>query len=513
MPARSRTRILAAVVVLALASAGCGGTDQVAPTVAGTGSGTTEQPASSARPVGPVVTDEARPPITWTPCGKRAECAVVSVPVDYGEPAGRRLDLSVIRRPATDPAQRIGSLFVNPGGPGASGVDFLRSAFADPGLNQRFDLISWDPRGVGESAPLDCGDERTRRFRTLDSDPDTPAEQEDLQAAARDLAEACGRADPTVLTSMHTDVTARDLDAVRAAVGDGQLTYLGFSFGTAIGLRYAQQFPGRLRAMVLDGVVDPAQDLASELEDQSRALQEALDRRLSTCASDPACPLRDPVGAYHRLQAQVERAPITAAGSGGPGVTATSRSLGPAELTLATIASAYSRAQGDAFVQGIADAQQGRPGTLLEVAASYGTATHFPAYLGVECTDLPRPSPAGPDGFRALADRLRSIAPDIGAAAANELLPCAYWPAPVVGRPGPVSLPAGPTVLVIGTRDDPATPYSNAVRVAGGIGGSRLLTYTGGGHTAFNASPCVRDATTEAVEDLRLPAPDAVCPG
>ncbi|MCX7621948.1 MAG: alpha/beta hydrolase, partial [Acidimicrobiales bacterium] len=265
------------------------------------------------------------------------------MPLDYRDPDGPTLPLALIRRPATSPAIRIGSLIVNPGGPGASGYAFVRRAGLAGSLNERFDIVGFDPRGVGRSRGLSCSHQGVvQEFRATDSDPDTQEEELALDAVSERVADACG-ADADLLPNMHTDFVARDVEQIRQAVGDPKLTYLGFSYGTAIGLRYVELFPTNVRAMVLDGVVDPTLDLEQLLTAQAEAIETALSAIFARCVGDPACPTKEPEGLYDRVSTQLETSPIDAG----------TAMIGPAELTLAAISATYDRSLGNQFVQSL----------------------------------------------------------------------------------------------------------------------------------------------------------------
>lgn len=445
---------------------------------------------------GPAVTVE---PVSWRPCGGGVECATLLVPLDHDRPDdGRTVELALARKPATEPEQRIGPLVLNPGGPGTSGIEFLRG-FSAADLGRRFDLVSWDPRGVGASSPLGCDGPTADRFRHVDSDPDSAAEQAQLDDAAAAVADACAASAGDLLAHLTTADTARDLDLIRQALGEEQLSYLGFSYGTDIGQQYAERFGDRVRAMVLDGVVDPSQDLAELLAGQTDGIQRSLDRIFDDCEASASCPLTDPRGTYDRVAARVERDPLPAGGAG---------SVGPSELALAAISSSYVPSYGPRLLSALAQADQGSGTGLATLASAYTSSGSLGAYLGVFCTDGPHPDL---DGFRDLAARLEQRSALVGAAAANELLPCASWPVPGGSPRSLVRAEAAPPILVVGNTGDAATPYDNAVRVAAGLADGHLLTYAGEGHTSFNQSRCVRDAVVDYLTELAVPPDGTTC--
>jgi pimeloyl-ACP methyl ester carboxylesterase len=395
----------------------------------------------------------------------------------------------------------VGTLLVNPGGPGASGIDDLRAGGPRARLADRFDVVAWDPRGTGGSTRLDC-DEGSEEFRALDPSPDDPGEQQALDEAAAALAAACTAADPDLLANLDATVVARDLDLLRRALGEEQISFAGYSYGTLLGLEYARAFPGRVRALVLDGVVDPGQAPAGLLEEQAAAIEPVLRSGLADC---DGCVLDDPVAAYDAVAARVEREPLPSE---------TGRPVGPARLTLAAIAATYRTDGPEVLAEALADAEHGDGTALDRLAAGYdGAVASFMTYVATVCADGPHPLGAGEAA--AFADRLARISPWFGAAIANEVLPCAFWTVPPGRVPTPITPddPAGvvPT-LVIGTTGDVATPYATAERVAAALPGAVLLTHVGGGHTASGRDRCVDDAVRRFLVDLEPPEPGTRCP-
>jgi pimeloyl-ACP methyl ester carboxylesterase len=211
-------------------------------------------------------------PIAFHDCGRNLRCATVTVPLDYSNPAGKTIDLAVNEVPARQPDQRIGALLVNPGGPGGSGIEFVAGGLDLPAsIFDRFDIVGFDPRGVGSSTKLPCGEGTLPAFRRADSSPDTPEEQSALDTAAKAFADDCAQNAGDLIPFMGTDDAVRDIDTIRQALGEAQLNFLGISYGTLLGLRYAQLFPHNARAIAIDGVVDPTQDFSEWLRQQTIA--------------------------------------------------------------------------------------------------------------------------------------------------------------------------------------------------------------------------------------------------
>lgn len=499
-PVRRLLHPLAALLVTAALAGGCGDTGDTSPT----SPDSIGAPAATDATTATVEAPEPVPaPVSWRACGGGLDCATVTVPLDYADPGGPTVDLAVARRPAADPSARIGSLFVHPGGPGASGIEYLRAGLGQP-FGDRFDLVAWDPRGVGDSGTLGCAGD-IDALRSLDPAPGNADGLAALTDAARRAADSCTASAGALLAHLDASVNARDLDQLRRAVGDDALNFLGYSYGTLVGLEYARRYPARVRTLALDGVVDPAAALETLLTGQTDAIERQINERFAPCEGAPvdaSCPLDDPAAAYDRVAARVRVASLPA----GAGAT-----LGPEQLAFAAISATYGGADATAqLLRGLADADRRGDGTrLATLAAAYGSGADTDAYVAVTCVDSPHPT--GTDGWRALADRLAARSRRFGAAAANEVLPCAYWPVPPTRVPEPVTPTALGPALVIGTTGDAATPYADAVAVAAALPGAVLLTYDGIGHTASGRNRCIAAATNAYLVDLTLPEPGTVC--
>ncbi len=470
-------------------------TPTTAPTTAPTTTPVT--PSASGFPAG------WRPaPLTWRDCALDGnpdlQCATLTVPLDWSRPDGSTVELALGRIPASGDPE--GSVVTNPGGPGASGLDFLADEPLGPGITERFDTVSWDPRGVGSSTAVTCSD-GVARFLELDADPDTPDEQAGLDAAARRVSSACEAADGPLLPHLGTAEVARDLEAIRRALDQGPLNFVGFSYGTQIGQQYAAFFPAEIRTMVLDGVVDPALGYTEFLLGQARAFEAAFDANAVRCreAGRRRCGVDDLGAAYDRVKAAAEAAPIPAGRA----------RLSPSEVAVAATYVAYLDDGWEELGPALAAAERGDGRRMVELANSYYDFGGFGSYAAVVCTDTP--PPRGEEAYRAFADEARRVAPRFGGSVANELLVCATWPAAPVGTPAPVVAQGAPPILVVGNTGDPATPYPNAVAVADRLASGVLVTAERGGHTAYGADRCVTRIVDRYVTELRVPPDGTVC--
>lgn len=439
------------------------------------------------------------PPIlNWSSCGS-LECATLTVPLDWSKPEGTTIDLALAKSPAS--GDRKGSVLTNPGGPGGSGIEFVQQgvlasgAFAD--LHGSYDILGWDPRGVGNSEAVDCGD-NTTDYLHLDSDPDDAAEQTELDNAAQAVATQCGALDPELLANISTDDSVMDMEAIRRTIGDEGLTFYGFSYGTTLGSVYADRFPDKARAIVLDGVTDPSQDLEGFLAAQTAAFERQLTSILSNCGGLETCPVEDPAALFDEVAGQLENSPLTVADG----------KIGPAELSVAAVAVTYVDGAELDLIPGLVDAKNGDGETLAYLADIYYGVTEFDPYLAIECVD--QPHPVGNAEWEAFADRLAGISPRIGGSVANELLPCANWPVPVARTPKMPTAPGAPPILVVGNSGDAATPIEQAVKMAESLESGILVTSEGLGHTSYGNS-CVDKITSAYLLDLKTPSPGTTC--
>lgn len=450
----------------------------------------------------------------WHKCGS-IQCATLSVPLDWSHPSGAHIELALARRPAE--GDRLGVLLVNPGGPGGSGIDFLRDSgdtLGEP-VRDRFDIVSWDPRGVGQSAPAGCTSNLDFFYEVNRNSTSAAAERANV-AASKQLVDDCRRASARLLPYLSTRASVRDMDAIRNAMGASAIDYLGFSYGTYLGALYAERYPRRVRAMVLDGAVDPAASYDDGVMTQAVGFEHALDAFLEWCASNENCAFArhgDPKTAFADLMSSLakESDPATIDGE--------ERSLGIGEANIGVATALYVGNNADGWValgKALNGAAGGNGSALLALADAYtgrntgGRYTNLTAaFYAIGCLDGPAPSTAA---VERLAQRAARAAPDFGASTVWLGLPCTYWPVPPDGRPGPIHAPGAPPILVVGTTNDPATPYSQAQALAGELDSGRLLTYVGQGHTAYgHGHACVDDAVDAYLVGLKLPPAGTRC--
>ncbi len=438
------------------------------------------------------------------------------MPSDYDNPAAGYLNVSMVQLPATDRASRIGSLFVNPGGPGASGVDFVRSAATGDlfpaNLRKRFDIIGFDPRGVNSSTAIRCIDNLDGQA-ALDPSPDDAAELRALIDSAKEYAGECAKRNDATLPYLSTAAVAHDLDTLRAAVGDEKLSYLGFSYGTLIGSSYAEQFPDHIRAMALDGAIDPALDLEGLRGGQAKAFDDALLAFLKDCAARPSCDFNHggkSVKAFDALMARIDAKPLPARLIGDR------RKVGSGNAWYAVLAALYNKASWPTLARTLELADRGDGSLMLLIADPYrgrkpngSYSNQQDAYSANICLDYPAPTDV--KAYTRWATKFDGTAPRFAAMIAYNDLVCAFWPVPAERVPHKVSAPGAPPIVVVGSTGDPATPYAWAVALAKELQSGVLVTREGQGHTGYDASNCVQKAVNAYLLDLKVPRDGLRC--
>jgi pimeloyl-ACP methyl ester carboxylesterase len=455
--------------------------------------------------------------LRWSDCGGEFECATLRAPLDYANPGRGEVDIALTRLPANDPDMRVGALLVNPGGPGGSGIEYAREArtrLTKP-VRGRFDIIGFDPRGVASSDPVRCqSDQKTDAWLAADASPDDVAEERRLEDLSRTFAQRCrARAGP-LLAHMSTQDAARDLDLMRAALGEQQLFYLGKSYGTFLGATYAELFPRRVGRVVLDGAIDPRLSAEELSRGQAEGFELALQAFIADCVRRD-CPLggsRDEgLRRLNELLAAIDRTPLTTADP--------VRELTQSLAVLGIAVPLYDRPSWTILRAALADALDGDGTTLLTLSdlytdrqedGRYGNNSNDAIYA-VNCLDRPDDAPV--EEARQLAARLRNASPLFGPYIAWSNRPCASWPVKPAGAPLTIRAEGAKPILVVGTTRDPATPYSWAEGLAEQLASGVLLSYDGDGHTAYAQGDDCVDQTVEAyLIEGKVPADGTRCP-
>jgi len=492
MRTTTRPRLVVPILVAGLVLTACGGDD---------------------------ATDATPSPIAWQPCtdlGTTAplECATVQVPLDYDRPEGAQIEIAITRIAATDPARREGAILVNPGGPGASGRAATEAfgavlAAAAPELAERFDLVGFDPRGVGASSPVRCVDDAWKdRYLLADTTPDDAAERADAAEQLR-FGANCRTELGDTLAEYSTNNTARDMDRIRAALGDEQISYWGVSYGTLLGATYGGLFPDRVRVLVLDSAYSPDVAAEPELVMSIRGFQASFDAFATACAAAPACPFTAATAAdvtqrWQTLADTLDTAPLDVDG----------RAVNRETMNLATYISMYSPTAWPDLAQALTDAEQGDGASVLSIAdlvtgrAPDGTYDNqFDAQTVINCaSDLAGPTGldgADPTGLSPVLGRLLTLLDTMGWGCSD---PAAVEPRASIEFTG-----AAP-VVVIGGTGDAATPFAMAEQMVRDIGPrASLVVFEGEGHGQSLVDPCLAGVVTEALRTATAPPAGTVC--
>lgn len=442
------------------------------------------------------------------------QCATVMVPRDPKDPKLGTIGMAIDRSRATGSAgQRIGSLLINPGGPGESGVDALPGIVSGmpKDLLQRFDVVGFDPPGVGRTAPITClNSAGLAAYFDADPAPTTAAGIATLVSEARAFDQGCEEHSGAELPYVSTVDAAMDMDVLRQALGDAKLSYLGFSYGTFLGATYAELFPTHVRAMVLDGALDPAVPVLTEIEEQSAGLERQLHQFISACTSSRSCPWKpgpDPEQTLEALFARSSVHPLRAEG--------TTRTVGPAEVVYGTLWPLYFTSTWPDLETALADASAGDGTDLLQEFDSYtgrnsnGSYSNlFEVNAAVDCLDQPAPTLAQ---IQDAVPAALAASPFFGPTDLYGEVGCAVWPVPATGTVGPIHAVGSPPIVVVGSTGDPVTPYSWAQSLASQLQHGVLLTRVGDGHTAYFASSCIRADVDAYLITLVPPAAGTRC--
>ncbi|MFE6284670.1 alpha/beta hydrolase [Streptomyces sp. NPDC057877] len=447
-------------------------------------------------------TDDAPAP------GDEWQCATLKAPLNWSQPDGETIDLALIRAKATGD-DRIGSLLFNFGGPGGSGVSMLPSYASTASLlRDRYDLVSWDPRGVGASGGIRCrSDKEIQAAESVDVTPDTPAEEQAYFKDAADFGKGCAQGAGKLLGHVSTTDTARDMDLMRQALGDDRMHYFGISYGTELGGVYAHLFPDKVGRMTLDAVVDPAADSVGHAKNQTTGFQRALDDYLKSRGEDPRQGTREIADLLERIDAE-------------PLSTSSGRKLTQTLAVTGIVLPLYSKSSWPTLTSALEAAEQGDGTALLALAdgynerdpsGNYGTTTHSQRVISC-LDDKQRPTPAQ---AKALLPEFEKLSPVFGTFLGWDTAGwCHEWPVAGQHDTPEVSAPGAAPILVVGNTGDPATPYEGARRMADelGKGVGVVLTWKGEGHGAYGSgSRCVDTTVTAYLLKGTVPEDGKVC--
>ena len=442
-----------------------------------------------------------------------AQCGTVHVPIDYAKPDGAKLGLFMIRIHDSDNTGHLGSLFLNPGGPGGSGVDLALGLLSQisPTVLQHFDLLGFDPRGVGYSTPVRClTNTQQDAFDAASPDITTAAGVARQKQLDRQFAQRCEQKYGSALAHFDTVDTARDIDEIRLALGEHKISYLGFSYGTELGSVYAHLFPNKVRVAVLDGAVDPNQSIVQSTEVQLSGFERGFTQFAAWCKQHSPCKtVGDPTAVAIQLLASVQRSPMP---------TGTSRPL-TASLAVTGIGQAlYSHSSWPRLGTALVEAHDGNGAGLLGLADAYYERSSNGSYPNLtQANEVINCNDSGPGLGDALVHKYlnewRAKYPIFGASFAAGLYGCVGWQPHRTVPPKPTA-PTATKVLVIGNVNDPVTPYQGAKDLTAAMGNAELLTWDGTpGHTSYlQGSSCIDDAVNAYLIHEKLPPENTTCP-
>ena len=450
--------------------------------------------------------------LTWSSCRSHDECAKLEVPLDYAHPGAKTIKLALLRVPASDASARLGSLVVNPGGPGAPGTDYAASGSFGRALQQHYDIVGFDPRGTGGSAPVDClSDSDLDKYVATDPDPETPAEVKTYSSWVTRMGEGCATKSPDLAAHVSTVEAARDMDILRAALGEQQLDYLGASYGTKLGSTYADLFPPRVGRFVLDGALDPKVGTREVNLAQAAGFEVELRAYVKHCVEQGDCFLGDSVDAgvtkIQQILADIDDHPIPVG----------SRELTGGLALFGVITPLYDRSYWSYLDQSLKGALRGDGTMLLAWADIYSDRgpsgfkdNSVEANWAINCLD--DPTSASPAQIKKEIPTFEKASPTFGASVAWMMGGCASEKFKAAEKPPPVGAPGANPIVVVGTTRDPATPYAWAKSLAKELDSGVLVTRDGDGHTGYNqGNSCVNDAVEGYLVDGTVPQDGLRC--
>ena len=511
--ARSRGRVTVALATLSVAAlllTGCVSWFRPPAPISSTSTPTGEKVAADLQPFYSQV-------VKWSSCSGSFQCADVTAPMNWKDPSKASIKLALIRKPAT--GNRLGSLLVNPGGPGASGYDFIHDSLSyavDSTLRANYDIVGFDPRGVGHSTAVNCGGAKVLDHFNYDIVPGTPGTDSwiaELEKENAQFGQDCLDHTGPLLQYVDTNSAARDLDLLRAVLGDKKLNYLGYSYGTLLGATYAELYPTKTGRLVLDGALDPATTDFTVTDIQAKGFESAFRAYLKDCIGRKDCPF---TGSVDQAMAQtgqlldkLQATPLTGADG---------RQLGANTMFVAIILPLYNKDNWPYLNQLFTELRTGKTATAFLLADSYNdrnqdgtySSNSTEAFVSINCLDYV--SDSSIDTMRAEAAQLAKDAPVFGPRMAYGGTSCAKWPFAATRVRGPIEAKGSGDILVVGTTNDPATPYVWAQNLSKELEHGHLITYHGEGHTAYNKSnSCVNNAVDDYFVKGTVPSKDPDC--
>jgi pimeloyl-ACP methyl ester carboxylesterase len=471
----------------------------------------------SSNPATTINTDPYLPAgFNWKACDDSAstttvQCSTLQVPFDYNNPSAGTFTLYVKLLPATNPTLRIGSMMVNPGGPGFGGSSLADDAsyYFSSDITDHFDIIAWDPRGTGKSTPaIDCVDDYDEYFG-IDSPPDSPEEKQALIDASQAFNDECMANSGEILPYISTQASATDMNSIRQALGEDKISYFGFSYGSELGATWATMFPQTVRAAVFDGAVDPQATSSQEGMAQAGGFEGQLTTFLATCSKNNACAF------YNGGKAEAAFDSLLLALDAKPLVVSADRTPVTQGVAFTAVSQAmYSDSYWSQLEQALADAQQGDGSGLLKLYDDYyqrqedgSYGNELEAFLAISCLDDP-----GSTSIKEVEDAVPDFvaaAPRLGANFGYGYS-CALWPVEPAIKIDVTGKGAGP-IVVIGTTGDPATPLASTRKMAAALEQGVLLIVEANQHTGYGANECINTAVDSYLIDLTVPVSETTC--
>lgn len=512
----NRRKFVIAILAMGALASACSD-----PTIIGSSADTIDdQEFSDSDQSDEVITPESTPSvladeIVWTKCKAdpqgESQCGELAVPFDYQDPSLGSFTLFLTRKPAADQANKVGSMLVNPGGPGFGGSSVAADAeyyFSDE-LLDRFDIIGWDPRGTGKSIPaVDCVDEYDVYFG-IDSTPESPEEKQAIIDAGQKFNDECVANSGEILPYISTQSTARDMDSIRRALGEEKITYFGFSYGSELGATWATMFPETVRAAVLDGASDPNATSLDQGLAQAQGFEKQLDAFLSKCSKRVACVFNsngNSAAALDKLINEIDAKPLV--------VSADRTPVTQGVMYTALAQAMYSDALWPQLERALSDAVDGDGAGLLQLYDDYfqrkpdgSYGNELEAFLAISCLD--DPGPTSVKDVDAQIPIFTKAAKRFGASFAYGYS-CALWPVAQASRITITGKGAGP-IIVIGTTGDPATPIESSRKAARSLESGIFLTVKADQHTGYGLNACVVETVDRYLIDLKAPADGKVC--